>query len=209
MVPAGLRAWVLPVMPGLGRGRRRGRRRHREPYNIATAFPPWASTSANGAPPTARALYAYNHLWPTSLVLSSPRARVSLPAIIQPRRSNPLARRSGPYSGVGRPDTFDCSGLVLWVYGQLGLQTPRTAQQQFDWATPIDPSQLQPGDLTFYENTYPSSELITHVGIYVGGGMVVMATTTGDYVREVAMSDPYWSDHFAGAGRPLYGVVSA
>lgn len=98
---------------------------------------------------------------------------------------------------------------MLWVYGQLGLKVPRTAQQQFDWATPIDTSELQPGDLTFYEKTYQSADRITHVGIYAGNGTVIMATTTGDYVREVSISDPYWSAHFAGARRPPYGGMAA
>ena len=186
-----------------------------DPYNYRDCIPAMGSyLMANGAPADMhRALFAYNHLWSyveTVLAIAASYGYLD-PASI-PAQAVELARSKigAPYVwGAEGPDTFDCSGLVLWVYGQLGLQTPRTAQQQFDWATPIDPSQLQPGDLTFYENTYPSSELITHVGIYVGGGMVVMATTTGDYVREVAMSDSYWSAHFAGAGRPLYGVVSA
>jgi cell wall-associated NlpC family hydrolase len=86
---------------------------------------------------------------------------------------------------------------------------PRTAQQQFEWAVPVEPSQLQPGDLVFYENTYSSPDRITHVGIYVDGGMVVMATNSGDFVREVPLSDPYWSAHFASAGRPPYWEVPA
>jgi cell wall-associated NlpC family hydrolase len=61
---------------------------------------------------------------------------------------------------------------------------------------------MQPGDLAFYQRTYASSDHITHVGISVGGGMVMMATESGDFVREVSLSDPYWSAHFAGAGRP-------
>jgi cell wall-associated NlpC family hydrolase len=59
----------------------------------------------------------------------------------------------------------------------------------------------------FYENTYSSPDRITHVGIYVGGGMVVMATNGGDFVREVPLSDPYWIAHFASAGRPPYWEV--
>ena len=62
---------------------------------------------------------------------------------------------------------------------------------------------------TEYENTYPSSDRITHVGIYVGGGTLVMATNTGDFVREVPLSDPYWSGHFVSAGRPPYWEVPA
>ncbi len=105
--------------------------------------------------------------------------------------------------GATGPDSFDCSGLVVWVYRRLGLDIPRTAQQQFSWATPISPAAMQRADLVFYAHTYATSpsEPITHVGIYAGGGVVVMATTSGDFVRTVSLDDPYWRAHFAGAGR--------
>jgi cell wall-associated NlpC family hydrolase len=111
------------------------------------------------------------------------------------------SRIGAPYvAGAAGPDGFDCSGLVFWVYSQLGLQVPRTTWEQLEWATPIEPSQLQPGDLVFFASTSGSSG-ISHVGIYVGGGGVVMAVNNGDIVREVPLAEPYWSDHFAAAGR--------
>jgi cell wall-associated NlpC family hydrolase len=103
--------------------------------------------------------------------------------------------------GGASPGGFDCSGLVQWVYGQVGVSLPRTAQAQFDLATPIDRSQLQPGDLLFYAQTYPSSDWITHVGIYVGNGQMINAPTDGDVVRTMPAFDGFWGDHFAGAGR--------
>lgn len=105
--------------------------------------------------------------------------------------------------GGANPETsFDCSGLVQWVYGQAGVRLPRTAQQQFNATTRLAPEELQPGDLVFYASTYPSSEPITHVGIYVGNGRMINAPTTGDVVREMPIfSDPYWSAHYAGGGR--------
>jgi hypothetical protein len=186
-----------------------------DPYNYRDCIPAMGRyLMANGAPADMRrALFAYNHSWSyvdTVLAIGASYGYVDPSSI--PARAVDLARSriGAPYVwGAEGPEAFDCSGLVLWVYGQLGLQVPRTAQQQFDWATAIESSQLQPGDLTFYEDTYPSSDRITHVGIYAGGGMVVMATTTGDYVREVAMSDPYWSAQFVSAGRPPYGVAPA
>jgi len=113
------------------------------------------------------------------------------------------SRIGSPYvSGAAGPNGFDCSGLVFWVYSQLGLDVPRSAPDQFQWATPVGSSEMQPGDIVFFENTYPSSQRITHVGIYVGGGGVVMAVDNGDIVREVSLAESYWSDHFAGAGWP-------
>jgi len=112
------------------------------------------------------------------------------------------SRIGAPYvPGAAGPDGFDCSGLVFWVYSQLGLQVPRSTQQQLAWVAPVEMSQLQPGDLVFFANTSGSSG-ISHVGIYVGGEGVVMAVNNGDIVREVSLAEPYWSAHFAGAGRP-------
>ncbi len=110
-----------------------------------------------------------------------------------------------PYlSGGASPSGFDCSGLVYWVFTQLGYSVPRSATEQYAWTTPIDRSDLEPGDLVFFTGTYSSSDWITHVGIYTGGGMFVHAVTNGDTVREVSLSDPYWDSHFAAAGRPPY-----
>ena len=110
--------------------------------------------------------------------------------------------------GAAGPDVFDCSGLVLWVYAQLGVAAPRTAQQQFEWAMPIELTQLQPGDLVFFEATYDSEDRVTHVGLYEGGTTIVMATQAGDFVRVIDLTDPYWSAHFVSAGRPPYWEVA-
>jgi cell wall-associated NlpC family hydrolase len=169
---------------------------------------------ANGAPADLRrAVYAYNHSWAyVQKVLAYAAAYGYVDPTSIPARAVELARSriGAPYVwGAEGPHAFDCSGLVLWVYSQLGLEVPRTAQHQFDWAVPIEPPELQPGDLAFFENTYPSADRITHVGIYVGNGTLVMATNTGDYVREIPLFDPYWSAHFVSAGRPPYWEVPA
>jgi len=126
-----------------------------------------------------------------------------------PAQAVALARsRIGlPYIwGATGPGSFDCSGLTQWVYAQLGASLPRTAQAQYDSLAPVAMNALQPGDLVFYEYTYPSSDRVTHVGIYEGGGMVVMATQPGAFVEEVPLADSYWAGHFAGAGRPTAGL---
>lgn len=104
--------------------------------------------------------------------------------------------------GATGPSSFDCSGLVVWAYSRAGMQPPRTAQQQFHWARPVAPPQIRVGDLAFYQGTYFSPDRITHVGIYAGEGIVIMATTPGDIVRPVHLADPYWRRHLAGFGRP-------
>jgi len=181
-----------------------------DPYDFHDCIPAMGRfLMANGAPADTRhALYAYNHSWAyVDRVLAWAAAYGYVDPTSIPARAVALARSKigAPYVwGATGPDAFDCSGLVLWVYSRLGLEVPRTAQQQFEWAVPVEPSQLQPGDLVFYENTYATSDRITHVAIYVGGGMVVMATGNGGFVREVPLSDPYWMSHFASTGRPPY-----
>lgn len=118
-------------------------------------------------------------------------------------RAADLARSrigSSYVAGGAGPNAFDCSGLVYWVYRQLGVPVPRTSWEQHSWAAPVEPSQMQPGDIIFFSNTWSGG--VSHVGIYAGGGMVVMAVDEGDIVREVALAEAYWSAHFAGAGRP-------
>ena len=117
-----------------------------------------------------------------------------------------IARRQigKPYvwGGAGPTTSFDCSGLVQWVYGQIGIVLPRTAQQQFTATVRLVPNQLQPGDLVFFARTNPSSaEFITHVGIYSGTGQMVNAPSEGDVVREVPVFTGFWGAHYAGAGR--------
>ncbi|MPZ50269.1 MAG: transglycosylase SLT domain-containing protein [Dehalococcoidia bacterium] len=185
-----------------------------DPSNYKDCIPAAARyLQANGAPADLRrAIYAYNPSWAyVEKVLAYSAAYGYTHSSSIPGRAVELARSKlgSPYVwGAAGPETFDCSGLVLWVYAQLGLSVPRTAQMQHDWAAPLETAHLQPGDLLFYEGTYQSHERITHVGIYAGGGSVIMATASGDFVKEVPLSDPYWRSHFASAGRPPYWEVS-
>jgi cell wall-associated NlpC family hydrolase len=93
--------------------------------------------------------------------------------------------------GAAGPDTFDCSGLVLWAWAHAGVAVPRVAADQQAWATPVPISQLAPGDLVFFGS--PAH----HVGIYVGAGLMVDAPHSGANVSVV----PIWWDDLAGFGR--------
>jgi hypothetical protein len=112
------------------------------------------------------------------------------------------AWRGAPYVWGGSSRTgIDCSGLVMAVFAELGVKLPHNAQLQFNAVPRIPDSQLQPGDLVFFAQTYPSSQWITHVGIYVGNGLMLNAPTTGDVVREMPVFSGFWGAHYAGAGR--------
>ena len=179
-----------------------------DPYNYRDALPAMARylCAFGGAQDIRRALWAYNHSWeyvdqvlaiaarfgylapgaPSSQVVDLARAQTGRPYV---------------WGGASPQAGFDCSGLVQWVYGQIGVALPRTAQQQFDATHRLTPDQLQPGDLVFFTRTYPSNELITHVGLYIGNGRMINAPNERDVVREMPVFSGYWGAHYAGAGR--------
>ena len=91
-----------------------------------------------------------------------------------------------PYRwGAAGPDSFDCSGLMMWVWGKAGVSLPHSSRAQYGYGRHVSKSELQPGDLVFYGNP------IHHVGIYVGGGRYIAAPQTGDVVsfRDVNRSN--------------------
>jgi cell wall-associated NlpC family hydrolase len=101
-----------------------------------------------------------------------------------------------PYRlGGTTPDGFDCSGLVVYVYGELGVALPRTAAEQRSFATRVPVASLAPGDLVFFSS--PED----HVGIYLGGGEFVHAPGTGRRVERARLDAPYFILGYAGGGR--------
>ncbi|MEU3572056.1 NlpC/P60 family protein [Kitasatospora sp. NPDC036755] len=93
--------------------------------------------------------------------------------------SKAMSKQGSPYVwGATGSTTFDCSGLMVWSYGQAGVSLPRTSQEQGHYGTRV-PSldQAQPGDLVIYGSD------MHHVGMYIGNGMVVHAPHTGDVVK--------------------------
>lgn len=92
--------------------------------------------------------------------------------------------------GAEGPDAFDCSGLVQYVYGKLGISIPRTTQTQFAAATRIARGSEQRGDLIFFGS--PSN--IYHMGIYAGNGQMWAAPRSG----EVVSLRTIWGDYYVG-----------
>jgi cell wall-associated NlpC family hydrolase len=83
--------------------------------------------------------------------------------------------------GTG-PNSYDCSGLTMVSYAQAGIGLPRTSQAQFGVGTPVGLSQLAPGDLVFYYSG------ISHVGIYIGNGMIVHAANPSSGVLTASVT---------------------
>jgi peptidoglycan DL-endopeptidase CwlO len=93
------------------------------------------------------------------------------------------SRVGDPYVwGAAGPNAFDCSGLVMWAYAQVGISLPHFSGAQYADTTHISMSQLEPGDLVFPAD--PSQ----HVAMYVGGGMIVQAPYTGADVQIIPLS---------------------
>lgn len=112
-------------------------------------------------------------------------------------------RRGGNDADTG----FDCSGFVRSMYERtIGLVLPRLAKDQAAATQPIDKSQLQPGDLVFF-NTMRRA--FSHVGIYVGEGKFIHSPKPGAQVRVEDMQANYWARRFDGARRVLTAPAGA
>jgi peptidoglycan DL-endopeptidase CwlO len=95
------------------------------------------------------------------------------------------------WAGTG-PRVFDCSGFTSWCYRQIGISLPHSSAAQIGCGQRVSRSNIQPGDLVFFGSP------IHHVGMYIGGGMMIHAPNTGDVVK---ISSAFRGD-YAGACRP-------
>jgi uncharacterized protein YfaT (DUF1175 family) len=132
-------------------------------------------------------------------------AKVSVPIPTDPR--SPEATRSrtvvavakqyvgAPYRwGGSSPEGFDCSGLVRYVYAQVGVSLPHNAAKQYRLGTVVAREDLEPGDLVFFDR-------LRHNGIYVGGGRFIHARQTGRRVGIASLDDEWYASHFVGGIR--------
>jgi len=89
-----------------------------------------------------------------------------------------LAQVGDPYVwGAAGPDAFDCSGLMQYAYSAAGVSLPHSSASQSRMGTPVSRDQLQPGDLVFFYSP------VSHVGMYIGNGQMVHASTSGQPVK--------------------------
>jgi hypothetical protein len=106
--------------------------------------------------------------------------------------------------GGASPRGFDCSGLVYYVLGKLGIQAPRTSEAQYAWTKRVSPQALRPGDLVFLN--FPGEQSPGHVMIWLGGNKVLQAPAPGQKVQ-VSHFDPQapgsneWGATVVGYGR--------
>jgi cell wall-associated NlpC family hydrolase len=89
-----------------------------------------------------------------------------------------MSKLGSPYRyGASGPNAFDCSGLVSWSFKQAGKSLPRSSRAMSQVGTPVSRDQLQPGDLVFFYRP------VSHVGIYIGNGKILHASTRKSPVK--------------------------
>jgi cell wall-associated NlpC family hydrolase len=104
------------------------------------------------------------------------------------------------FGGDSKYKGFDCSGLVERVYNDLNLKKlPHTSSALYQMGRPVHLSELRPGDLLFFKNTYRQG--ISHVGVYAGHNRFIHAENRRHGVTLTLLSDPYFQLHYAGARR--------
>ena len=108
---------------------------------------------------------------------SSDSAQTASTDVVQTALDTAMAQLGDPYvwSAAG-PDAFDCSGLTQYAYAAAGIALPHSSRAQSTMGTPVDRAALQPGDLVFFYSP------VSHVGIYIGNGRMVHASTSGQPV---------------------------
>lgn len=99
--------------------------------------------------------------------------------------------------GATGPNTFDCSGLTQYCYRQIGIHIPRTSSEQGRAGTYVSRSNLQTGDLIFFNSP------ISHVGIYIGNNQMIHAPQTGDVVKVANINNSYFKRNYNTARRFL------
>ena len=104
------------------------------------------------------------------------------------------------WGGSSPSTSFDCSGFVCWVYTASGVHNlPRTtATGIYNQCTIISKSEAKPGDLIFFTKTYDCDGPVSHIGIYVGNGMMIHA---GSPIKYASIETSYWQEHFYAFGR--------
>jgi cell wall-associated NlpC family hydrolase len=106
-----------------------------------------------------------------------------------------LGQQGVPYVwGGASPSGFDCSGLVMYSYAQVGVSLPHSSYAMWNDGVSVPRDQLAPGDLVFFDG-------LGHVGLYVGGGLFVHAPHTGTVVQVSSLDSGWYSSSYVGARR--------
>jgi cell wall-associated NlpC family hydrolase len=168
-----------------------------------------ATTTRTAPPPTSTAPPPTSTAPPPTPTAPPPTPPTSQP-LPPPAAPTPPAATSGntevvsiaieylgvPYrwGGASPQAGFDCSGLVMYVFGQAGISLPHFAAAQYHYGSAVSRDQLEPGDLVFFDH-------LNHVGIYIGNNQFIHAPHTGDVVRISSLDETWFNRNYVGARR--------
>jgi cell wall-associated NlpC family hydrolase len=102
------------------------------------------------------------------------------------------------WGGQSPASGFDCSGLVRWSYGKLGIELPHSSYALYSEGRSVSRARMKPGDVLFFSG-------LGHVGLYLGDGEMVHAPYTGRNVEVVALGDSHYGRRLVGARRVVAG----
>jgi cell wall-associated NlpC family hydrolase len=115
-------------------------------------------------------------------IVGSPQAAAAPGQAAQVALDTAMAQIGDPYVwAAAGPDAFDCSGLTQYAYAAAGVSLPHSSSMQSQMGTPVSRSELQPGDLVFFYSP------VSHVGMYIGNGQMVHASTSGQPVQVASL----------------------
>ena len=139
-----------------------------------TTTDPTTTTNPNDLPPSVNLVTAPGHPQAASIAMQY----LGVPYV---------------WGGASPSTGFDCSGLVMYVYAQLGITLPHFAAAQYGMGVAVPRNQLEPGDLVFFDN-------LNHVGISLGGNLFIDAPHTGDVVK-ISTITGWYQQNYVGARR--------
>ena len=165
----------------------------------------WSNVSANGVEGYVSTSYLSSTKPSTSGSSSSSSSNSSTSVSVDKVLDFAHQQLGKPYVwGAQGPNSFDCSGLIYYVYkNAANITLPRTSVEQSKFGTTVSKSNLKAGDLVFFDTNGPNNGAVSHVGIYAGEGQLIHASSSSKKIVKVNMETSYWNNAYVVAKRVL------
>ena len=165
----------------------------------------WSKVSANGVEGYVCTSYLSSTKPSTSGSSSSSSSNSSTSVSVDKVLDFAHQQLGKPYVwGAQGPNSFDCSGLIYYVYkNAANITLPRTSVEQSKFGTTVSKSNLKAGDLVFFDTNGPNNGAVSHVGIYAGEGQLIHASSSNKKIVKVNMETSYWNNTYVVAKRVL------
>ena len=165
----------------------------------------WSNVSANGVEGYVSTSYLSSTKPSTSGSSSSSSSNSSTSVSVDKVLDFAHQQLGKPYVwGAQGPNSFDCSGLIYYVYkNAANITLPRTSVEQSKFGTTVSKSNLKAGDLVFFDTNGPNNGAVSHVGIYAGEGQLIHASSSNKKIVKVNMETYYWNNTYVVAKRVL------